>query len=195
MIDLNCFCKQWRWCLKTCRFSQQDNVFLAAERHLTLIAHLLSLARKFLKHFNLFQCATTHIPCQAQCHNHFDSLYLLEKEKLQKKSLWSWSLMVLLASGSNGLKFSAFETVWIFTLTAIFKPLQSFFKFPFFPDLFEFSDVETAKKSINILVSPQDGWNCFDFLIVALSLVELLAEGVSGLSMLRSFRLLRSSSR
>ena len=37
----------------------------------------------------------------------------------------------------------------------------------------------------------QDGWNCFDFLIVALSLVELLAEGVKGLSMLRSFRLLR----
>ena len=37
----------------------------------------------------------------------------------------------------------------------------------------------------------QDGWNCFDFLIVALSLVELLAEGISGLSMLRSFRLLR----
>merc|ERR550532_279274 len=36
-----------------------------------------------------------------------------------------------------------------------------------------------------------DGWNCFDFLLVALSLVELLAEGVSGLSMLRSFRLLR----
>ena len=38
---------------------------------------------------------------------------------------------------------------------------------------------------------PQEGWNCFDFLIVALSLVELLAEGVKGLSMLRSFRLLR----
>ncbi len=37
----------------------------------------------------------------------------------------------------------------------------------------------------------QDGWNCFDFLIVVLSLVELLAEGVKGLSMLRSFRLLR----
>ncbi|CAB4055060.1 SCN2A [Lepeophtheirus salmonis] len=36
-----------------------------------------------------------------------------------------------------------------------------------------------------------EGWNCFDFLIVVLSLVELLAEGVSGLSMLRSFRLLR----
>lgn len=39
--------------------------------------------------------------------------------------------------------------------------------------------------------SLQDGWNCFDFLIVVLSLVELLAEGVKGLSMLRSFRLLR----
>ena len=37
----------------------------------------------------------------------------------------------------------------------------------------------------------QDGWNCFDFLIVALSFVELLAEGQKGLSMLRSFRLLR----
>jgi voltage-gated sodium channel type II alpha len=37
----------------------------------------------------------------------------------------------------------------------------------------------------------QDGWNCFDFLIVLLSLVELLAEGIKGLSMLRSFRLLR----
>ena len=41
------------------------------------------------------------------------------------------------------------------------------------------------------LLSLQEGWNCFDFLIVVLSLVELLAEGVSGLSMLRSFRLLR----
>ena len=36
-----------------------------------------------------------------------------------------------------------------------------------------------------------DGWNIFDFFIVLLSLVELLAEGISGLSMLRSFRLLR----
>ena len=31
MIDLNCFCNQWCWCPKTCRFSQQDNVLLAAE--------------------------------------------------------------------------------------------------------------------------------------------------------------------
>ena len=36
-----------------------------------------------------------------------------------------------------------------------------------------------------------DNWNVFDFLIVILSLVELLFEGVEGLSMLRSFRLLR----
>ena len=90
--------------------------------------------RKFFKQFNLFQCSTTHIPCQPQSHNHFDSSFIVfvGKGKTSKKSLWSWSLMVLLASGSNGLKFSAFETVWIFTLTAIFKPLQSFSKFPFF---------------------------------------------------------------
>ena len=46
-------------------------------------------------------------------------------------SPWLWPLWVWHGS-SNGLKFSAFETVWIFTLTAIFKPLQSFSKFPFF---------------------------------------------------------------
>ncbi|GFG40089.1 hypothetical protein Cfor_10976, partial [Coptotermes formosanus] len=37
----------------------------------------------------------------------------------------------------------------------------------------------------------QEGWNIFDFLIVALSLLELGLEGVQGLSVLRSFRLLR----
>merc|ERR1719411_66351 len=36
-----------------------------------------------------------------------------------------------------------------------------------------------------------DKANDFDFVIVVLSIVELLAEGVKGLSMLRSFRLLR----
>lgn len=35
----------------------------------------------------------------------------------------------------------------------------------------------------------QDGWSCFDFVIVILSLVELGLEGVKGLSILRSFRL------
>ena len=42
-----------------------------------------------------------------------------------------------------------------------------------------------------VLIIFQDKWNIFDFIIVALSLVELLAEGIEGLSMLRSFRLLR----
>lgn len=37
----------------------------------------------------------------------------------------------------------------------------------------------------------QVGWNIFDFIIVALSLVELGLEGVQGLSVLRSFRLVR----
>ena len=35
----------------------------------------------------------------------------------------------------------------------------------------------------------QVGWNVFDFIIVAFSLLELGLEGVSGLSVLRSFRL------
>lgn len=37
----------------------------------------------------------------------------------------------------------------------------------------------------------QGGWNIFDFLIVTLSLVELGLEGVQGLSVLRSLRLVR----
>nr|ABH12275.1 putative voltage-gated sodium channel [Cyriopagopus schmidti] len=37
----------------------------------------------------------------------------------------------------------------------------------------------------------QEGWNIFDFIIVVLSLLELGLDGVSGLSVLRSFRLLR----
>ncbi|CAG0912694.1 unnamed protein product [Notodromas monacha] len=37
----------------------------------------------------------------------------------------------------------------------------------------------------------QQGWNIFDFIIVALSLAELFLANVSGLSVLRSFRLLR----
>lgn len=39
----------------------------------------------------------------------------------------------------------------------------------------------------------QEGWNIFDFIIVALSLLELGLEGVQGLSVLRSFRLVRGS--
>lgn len=40
----------------------------------------------------------------------------------------------------------------------------------------------------------QEGWNVFDFIIVALSLLELGLEGVQGLSVLRSFRLVSSIS-
>lgn len=39
----------------------------------------------------------------------------------------------------------------------------------------------------------QEGWNIFDFIIVALSLLELGLEGVQGLSVLRSFRLVKLS--
>ena len=46
-----------------------------------------------------------------------------------------------------------------------------------------------------IAISPKfyfkEGWNIFDFIIVFLSLLELGLEGVSGLSVLRSFRLVR----
>ena len=35
----------------------------------------------------------------------------------------------------------------------------------------------------------QEGWNIFDFIIVLLSLFELMLANVSGLSVLRSFRL------
>lgn len=37
----------------------------------------------------------------------------------------------------------------------------------------------------------KDTWNCFDMFIVTLSLIELLLSGIKGLSVLRSFRLLR----
>lgn len=40
----------------------------------------------------------------------------------------------------------------------------------------------------------QEGWNIFDFIIVTLSIVELGLSNVSGLSVLRSFRLVRCAS-
>ena len=110
-------------------------------------------------------------------------------DRFHKGSPWLWPLWVWHGS-SNGLKFSAFGTVWIFTLTGSFKPLQ-YSKFPFFKICLNFPLSSVHGKKLHFVLPHQDGWNCFDFLIVALSLVELLAEGVSGLSMLRSFRLLR----
>ena len=44
---------------------------------------------------------------------------------------------------------------------------------------------------LNLIIFLQDKANDFDFVIVVLSIVELLADGVKGLGMLRSFRLLR----
>ena len=38
----------------------------------------------------------------------------------------------------------------------------------------------------------KEGWNIFDFIIVSLSLLELGLDNVSGLSVLRSFRLVSS---
>lgn len=38
----------------------------------------------------------------------------------------------------------------------------------------------------------QEAWNCFDGFIVTLSLVELALADVEGLSVLRSFRLVRA---
>ena len=37
----------------------------------------------------------------------------------------------------------------------------------------------------------REGWNIFDFIIVTLSLVELGLESASGISVLRSFRLVK----
>ncbi|XP_071164276.1 sodium channel protein para-like isoform X1 [Mytilus edulis] len=45
--------------------------------------------------------------------------------------------------------------------------------------------------ALNPMEYLKDRWNCFDIVIVILSFVELALEGVKGLSVLRSFRLLR----
>ncbi|CAH1792816.1 unnamed protein product [Owenia fusiformis] len=59
-----------------------------------------------------------------------------------------------------------------------------------------FTGIFTAEAVLKLIaLTPmvyfKNGWNCFDSFIVALSLIELPLEGVSGLSVLRSFRLLR----
>lgn len=43
--------------------------------------------------------------------------------------------------------------------------------------------------ALNPMEYLKDRWNCFDIVIVILSFVELALEGVKGLSVLRSFRL------
>ena len=62
-----------------------------------------------------------------------------------------------------------------------------------------FTTIFTVEAVLKIIaMSPvnylKDKWNVFDIAIVILSLVELGLSGVKGLSILRSFRLVRSSS-
>lgn len=40
----------------------------------------------------------------------------------------------------------------------------------------------------------RDPWNAFDFIVTALGVIELLLEGVQGLSVLRAFRLVSDGS-
>ena len=51
--------------------------------------------------------------------------------------------------------------------------------------------VEAGMKiiALGFITYIRDGWNAFDFFIVTLSFVEMLMEGVKGLSVLRTFRL------
>lgn len=57
-----------------------------------------------------------------------------------------------------------------------------------------FTGIFTAEAVLKIIAMSlleylKDKWNCFDVVIVILSLVELGLENVKGLSILRSFRL------
>ena len=67
-------------------------------------------------------------------------------------------------------------------------PLSNKILFQFFSAAFA---VEAVMKMM--AMSPKyyfkEGWNIFDFIIVSLSLLELGLDNVSGLSVLRSFRL------
>lgn len=60
-----------------------------------------------------------------------------------------------------------------------------------------FTGIFTAESLLKIIaMTPmkyfRNGWNIFDFLIVTVSLIELSLANVKGLSVLRSFRLVRS---
>jgi len=57
-----------------------------------------------------------------------------------------------------------------------------------------FTTIFTVEAGLKILALGlykylEDKWSCFDIIIVILSLVELALDGVKGLSILRSFRL------
>jgi len=77
-------------------------------------------------------------------------------------------------------------------LCKVFWTLKIFLHI-FFPSQF-FTATFAIEATMKLMaMSPkyyfQEGWNIFDFIIVALSLLELGLEGVQGLSVLRSFRL------
>ena len=78
---------------------------------------------------------------------------------------------------------STYTVIHIFWLISL-----SIFYFQFFSATFA---IEAVMKLC--AMSPKfyfkEGWNIFDFVIVALSLLELGLQNVSGLSVLRSFRL------
>ena len=92
------------------------------------------------------------------------------ERKLCKSSPWSSSIIQILTPPS---------IQYLCQLTLVFQ---------FFTATFA---VEAVMKLM--AMSPKfyfkEGWNIFDFIIVSLSLVELGLENVSGLSVLRSFRL------
>jgi len=61
-----------------------------------------------------------------------------------------------------------------------------------------FTAIFTAEAVLKVLALGlytylRDRWNCFDIVIVVLSLVELGLADVKGLSILRSFRLVRNT--
>ena len=59
---------------------------------------------------------------------------------------------------------------------------------------FYFKESGTFSENSNLFgLHSQEGWNIFDFIIVSLSLLELGMANVSGLSVLRSFRLVRTN--
>lgn len=74
--------------------------------------------------------------------------------------------------------------------TLIYRFSLSFKTFQVFTAIFA-SEAFLKLIALSPMYYFRDGWNCFDFLIVFLSFLEMALDGVSGLSVLRSFRLVR----
>ncbi|XP_061579555.1 sodium channel, voltage-gated, type I-like, alpha [Cololabis saira] len=86
-------------------------------------------------------------------------------------------------------------------LNTLFMAMEHYPMEPWFSDMLTvgnvvFTGIFTAEMALKIIaLDPyyyfQEGWNIFDGIIVTLSLVELSLKDVRGMSVLRSFRLLR----